>query len=397
MKKPKLLYASPFPPKQSGISDYSVVLVKALQSRFDITLFTDDYEISDQSINKFPVVRYGKDEIDYDNFDYLIYNMGNNPEYHQYIYEAALAHPGMVIMHDMVIYYLFVGYYQQRGLLYSSTYSKLGLDDFLTIKEAVKKDGSALLEQKHMAAKLTMNRELVCSGNKIMVHSEYARNKILDTGWIDKSNIRHINLINQIEDVNDTKGIVDREVLFKKYGVPTDAIIISSFGYIANTKLNYEVCCAVKAIRDKVKNKICYVMVGDGNYIDSELEPGFIIKTGFTELDEFNSFVRYSDIIANLRNPSMGETSAAMIRILQLGKPCITNNGGWFTELPEDCVCKIELDNVINNIEVQLLALIENPEYRAKLGERAKKYIEDEYNGEVITQQIYDFLVDTQE
>ena len=51
MERPSLLYASPFPPMKSGISDYSEELIQDLARKFDITLFTDDYNISNK-INK---------------------------------------------------------------------------------------------------------------------------------------------------------------------------------------------------------------------------------------------------------------------------------------------------------------------------------------------------------
>ena len=100
MAKPTLLSASPFPPKKSGISDYSVALVKALSKIYDITLYSDNYIIEEESLNVFPVLRHGYDDIDFDSFDYRIYNIGNHPGFHGYIYEAAIKHPGMVILHD---------------------------------------------------------------------------------------------------------------------------------------------------------------------------------------------------------------------------------------------------------------------------------------------------------
>ena len=67
--KPKLLYASPFPPLKSGISDYSVALVKALEKEFDITLYTDNYEVTDEALKDFPKLKYWVDDIDFDSFD----------------------------------------------------------------------------------------------------------------------------------------------------------------------------------------------------------------------------------------------------------------------------------------------------------------------------------------
>ncbi|MGN0514518.1 MAG: hypothetical protein ACI4GD_09590 [Lachnospiraceae bacterium] len=389
MDKPKLLYASPFPPQPSGISDYSVMLVKALEKKFDITLYTEKYDIVEESLSHLPALKYGIAPINFDDYDYKIYNIGNNPWFHQYIYKTALEHPGMVILHDFIIYYLYVGYHQEKQDLYSSIYCNEGLDAFLTIKNAIKQSNLPLLEQKHLSADMPLNRELLASDNKLMVHSKYSYDKALASGLIEEKNMRKINIIKQME---DNPKIIDRDELFEKYNVPKDALLISSFGYIAHTKLNLEVARVVKKIAAKLDKKICYLMVGEGGYADEELQDGLILKTGYTELDEFNSFVEYSDIIVNLRYPSMGETSAAMLRILQTGKPCITNNGGWFSELPDDCVCKIQLDDIEGNLYTAVMNMIENEEFRTELSRRAKDYAEREYNGDYIVQQIYDFL-----
>ena len=133
-------------------------------------------------------------------------------------------------------------------------------------------------------------------------------------------------------------------------------------------------------------------MVGDGTYADSELEKNTVIKTGYTTLEEFNSFAKYADVIVNLRYPSLGETSAAMLRILQMGKPCITNNGGWFSEIPDNCVRKIEIDNLEENLETALRELMDDPGKAQFLGERAGKYAAEEYSGSVIAERMYRFI-----
>ena len=387
--KPKLLYASPFPPLKSGISDYSVALVKALEKEFDITLYTDNYEVTDEALKDYPKLKYWVDDIDFDSFDYRIYNIGNQPGFHSYIYDAAITHPGMIIMHDFMLYFLFVGYYLKKDDLYSQTYHKEGLESFLEIKRAVKSHGTDLLEQKEMASTLALNRELISAGNKIMVHSEYSRNKILETGLIKEEDIRKINHLSLM---SEDETFLEKERLFAKYNIPTDAFIVASFGYIAETKLNREVCEAVKKLAASGVGKICYVMAGDGEYVDDELQRDVVIKTGYTNLDDFNSFIKHSDIIVNLRNPSMGETSGAMIRILQTGKVCITNSGGWFSELPDDCVVKIGLDNVVDNLTETIKDFIEHPEKKTEMEKNATDYIKREYSPEVIVEKIKEFI-----
>lgn len=387
MKNPGLLYASPFPPMASGISDYSTVLVKALADNFDITLYTDDYAITEPSMAALPVLRNGVDEVRFASFDHILYNMGNNADYHGYIYKAALSHPGVVILHDMVLFHFIYLYYrEQENLFYTKLYKDFSLEEFTSMKEAVK-DGLVNLE---LASELPLNTELLRSGNRFIVHSEYARNQILSSGEVEPSRIIHINMFDQVE---EGEGLTGKEELLGKYGIDPDALLICSFGYIQGTKMNLETIRAVKRLAKVLSKKICYVMVGQGDYADRELVPGLAVKTGYTGLKEFNSFARHADIVVNLRYPSMGETSAAMLRCMKMGRPVITNNGGWFTEVPDSCVKKIVLDHTGGNLEKALKELILDEGERKELGERAAAYVEGECSLGVISQEICDFVM----
>lgn len=390
MKKPKMLYASPFQPMKSGISDYSEVLVTALGREFDITLFTADYEISSRYLKEnFPVIKYGKGQVDFEGFDYRVYNIGNNPEYHDYIYEACLAHPGMAILHDLVLYYLFVGYYQKRNQLYTKVYEQEGLKAFLTLKQAVKRKGADLLAQKEMAPVLPLHKELFRSGNRLMVHSWYTYHQVLKAGFVGKQDIAKIN---HIALMGNGAEVVSKKELYQKYHIPQDAYVIASMGYIGQTKLNHIACKAVLRLNAELNCKVCYVMVGEGNYVDGYVDGTTVIKTGYTELYEFDAFIRHSDLILNLRNPSMGETSGAMLRILEQGKVCIINDGGWFSEIPESCVLKVCLENVEDDLYEKIRKLMESPDEAKQIGERAAEYIRREYQAEKIVGEIKKFL-----
>ena len=385
MNKPKMLYASPFTPQQSGISDYSEILVFALQKEFDITLYTDNYELENVKLREnFKVLKHGVDAIDFDAYDYLVYNIGNNPYFHSYIYQACLEHPGLVILHDLVLYYLFAGYHQDRNDLFTEVYKNCGLDTFLELKAVLRKDPGNLLEKKHLPAKFAFNEELLRSENKFMVHSQYSFDRVAK--YTDK--VHKINMRPQIEEGFQP---IDKKTLLAKYGIPEDATIVSAFGLIAQTKMNHATCKAVSQLHQMGKN-VCYVMVGDGSYVDQYVDGKCIFKTGFVDLDEFNSFITHSDIITNLRYPSMGETSAAMLRILQQGKVSLINDGGWFSELPDDCVCRVDLDRLDDDLREKLLYLIENPDKAKEIEENAIRYIEEDYKPETIVAKIKECL-----
>ena len=72
------------------------------------------------------------DNIEFDKFDYVLYNMGNSSDYHSYIYETALKHPGIIIQHDLVLLHFIWGYYKEnKKSLFSSIYERFSIEDFV--------------------------------------------------------------------------------------------------------------------------------------------------------------------------------------------------------------------------------------------------------------------------
>ena len=390
MNKPALLYASPFPPVKSGISEYSSILVKELEKDFDITLYTEDYEITDKSLDQFPVLRHGVDEIRFEDYQYLLYNIGNQPVYHGYIYEAALQHPGFVIMHDASIYYLFVGYHQKKDDLYSSIYCFEGASTLKDIIASRKVDPLGNIYFLHsMATRYPLFRELLSSGSKYIVHSQYAKDRLLSSGLVKEGDILKAGHINIVE---KDSVLIQKKPLLEKFGIPGESVIVAAFGFIAESKLNRETIHAVRRLAQESGKPLCYVMVGEGGYVDDELTEGLIIKTGYVSIDEFNSFLEYADIVANLRYPTRGETSGAMMRALEKGKPCLANHGGWFSEIPDNCVYRISLDDMEESIYTGIKTLLTDSQRRESIVRSAKEYAKKAGSPDLIRKAIAGFI-----
>lgn len=388
MKKATLLYASPFPPCKSGIADYSEILVYGLQQFFDITLLIDQYTLSNARLYKdFKVISYGKQDIDFDDYDYRIYNVGNSSTFHSYLYDIALNYPGMVILHDFVINQLIIGHYYKKDRLYSKIYEIAGARGIYHIKEQAERGEELLYCCARLANVLPLNEELIHSGNKIMVHSQYSYERVSRI-IADQKQLRKINLVDQIQ---RDEQFISKRSLFQKYSIPESDFLICSFGYIEPPKLNHVICKTVQQLNKRLDNQLVYLMVGQGIYIDEYLSDT-IKKTGFVDLAEFNSLIRWADIVVNLRYPSMGETSAALIRALGLGKPCIVSNDAWFSELPDDVVVKIENNHVEAELSQRLIELITSPDVRKRLSKKAQCYIKEEHNITRISQEIVEFL-----
>jgi len=390
MNKPTLLYASPFPPVKSGISEYSSILVKELEKDFDITLYTEDYEITDKTLEHFPVLRHGVDEVRFKDYQYLLYNIGNQPVYHGYIYEAALQHPGFVIMHDASIYYLFVGYHQKKDDLYSSIYFFEGASTLKDIITSRKVDPLGNIYYLHsMATRYPLFRELLSSGSKYIVHSRFAKDRLLSSGLVKEMDVLKTGLVSMVE---KDPVLIQKKPLLEKYGIPGESVIVAAFGFIAESKLNRETIHAVRRLAQESGKPLCYVMVGEGGYVDDKLAEGLIIKTGYVSTDEYCSFLEYADIVANLRNPTRGETSATLMQALEKGKPCLVNHGGWFSEVPDDCVCRVSLDNIEEEIYTGIKTLLTDSQRRESIVRSAKEYAGKAGSPDLIRKAIAGFL-----
>src|SRR6202140_1005491 len=84
----RIAFFSPLPPARSGIADYSEALIESLRPLVDLEIFSSAQQSFDPS-----------------RYDMALYHVGNNG-YHDFVYETALRHPGVVVMHESNLHHL---------------------------------------------------------------------------------------------------------------------------------------------------------------------------------------------------------------------------------------------------------------------------------------------------
>src|SRR4051812_15795720 len=82
----RIAYFSPLPPSKSGIADYSAALIDVLKQYASVETFT--------SLPTHPPQA-----------DIPLYQIGNNG-YHSFVYEQAISHPGVVVLHEANLHHL---------------------------------------------------------------------------------------------------------------------------------------------------------------------------------------------------------------------------------------------------------------------------------------------------
>src|SRR5947209_2122670 len=112
----KLNWFSPLPPARTEIAKYTARLLPVLAQRGEVTLWTDQTEWDAALEQQARVRNYRVGAVPWaeiNDADVSVYHIGNNHPFHAAIWEISRRNPGIVILHDLALHYLFAGYYLQ--------------------------------------------------------------------------------------------------------------------------------------------------------------------------------------------------------------------------------------------------------------------------------------------
>jgi glycosyltransferase involved in cell wall biosynthesis/SAM-dependent methyltransferase len=380
----KLAYFSPLNPQPSGISDYSEELLPYLAADAEITLFVDGFEPSNPEIRaQFTCHDYRRNPAllqTLGDYDAVVYHMGNDHRYHAGIAEVAGKHPGIIVFHDFALQDFFLGLAQARGnveVYLREVAACHGYDATREAAEALERGATPPLLAR--PTDFPLNCRLARDAEGIIVHSEWGRVRFLTTA--PNVPVTHINMPIEAPRVSSEVKAGSEEG-----GIARDVIQIANFGLITPGKGIEKALRALSLI--KADHDFHYMLVGESNSFfdvralvrEYNMEDRVTI-TGRVLLDEFERRMTVTDIALNLRERTVGETSASLCRIMAAGVPAIVFNVGAFSELPDDAVVKIDHDEHADALlEAYLRRLIEDASLRQQIGRNARQYILIEHN-----------------
>lgn len=387
----KVAYFSCLSPLKSGISDYSEKEVLPYLSKYiDIDIYIDKgYKPSNKSITDRFNIFHSKDiENRISQYDALLYHMGNNP-FHIYIYEILLKYKGIVVFHDVFLHGLVWNMSIGKGnkKRYTDEFKYCYGDKGQTIAENAIRSGS------YPEFEYPLLKRMLDNSLGVIVHSEFAKNIVLK----EKRNmiVKKINM-----PLTVPTQIIEKNEVREKLGIDKNAILIATFGYIFPHK-RIRVVISAFAQFHKYFPSSKYYLIGEKSCNYSELDllieklgiKNSVIYTGFQPFERAVEYIIASDICVNLRYPTAGETSASVLRLMSMGKPVIVSNVGWFSELPDNCCAKVDVDNYEEKVLLEYLrALASNEKLREKMGKSAREFVLNEQNPKKIACEYYNFI-----
>lgn len=373
-KRLRLAYFSPLPPARSGIADYSAALLPALARRAELTVYAPDPEEVSPSLRQTHAVRpaavYAEERWEH---DAALYQMGNST-HHEEVYRKARRYPGVVVLHDYGLHHFVanrtIGRDDYAGYVREMGYS-LGM-------EGVRQAWAIRYgEAAHPLTDVSLNDRLVDLSLGVIVHSRYAQQMLhRDHPERPAYVAPHLHFTN--------KGRSRRHEL----PWPEEAVIFGSFGQITAGKRVEDALRAFTRLRRSIP-KVRYLIAGEAqDDVDledllAELDLGEdVVCTGYVKkLEDFVGWVNTADVIVNLRDPTVGETSGTALRGLGAGRPVIVYDHGWYSELPDEAVLKVPPRDQEALLAAMRL-LTENLKERQRRGERGRAYVVKEHNPE---------------
>jgi glycosyltransferase involved in cell wall biosynthesis len=370
----RVAFLSPLPPEPSGIADYSAELLPALAARCEVELVVADAARPDPAVTAGRAIARESDfprRLAAGAYDAVLYQIGNDGRYHGSIYDLALRHPGVAVLHEVVLHHLVrhrtIGagrpgaYVEALRYAYGRSGEQAGRS---ALETGVPVDPFAF----------PLFEELVDRSRSILVHNAYCRDRVLRSrGGARVAVVPHHLSLAAPGDLD-----LDPAAARAALGVGDGEFVIATFGFVTPAKRIGALLEAFQALRREVANARL-VIVG-------EVEPRYDVASlpgaqgpgvswvGRTDLARFLRWMAACDVAVNLRWPSGGETSGTFVRLLGMGKPVVASRVGAFAETPPGCCALVDVGgDEIAVIAALLRAFAEQPALRFEIGANARR------------------------
>jgi len=180
-------------------------------------------------------------------------------------------------------------------------------------------------------------------------------------------------------------GELDREEARRALGLPTGAILVTSFGAIQEHK-RPEPLLRAFALACKEVDGLHLVMAGEDRLEQLDLsglvdELGIgsrLTVTGFLSEEDITRHLVAADLCVNLRGPSTGGTSGAIARALGVGRLVVTSDRGEQAEWPEACVRRVPVgEGEVASLQELIVGLAGDRESRLQAETAAREFVRD--------------------
>jgi glycosyltransferase involved in cell wall biosynthesis len=374
-RKLQVGYVTPWPPQRSGIANHNFELVRRLHQTLRLTLYLEKGAAHIHNPEGLQVKKLTDLPSDYDNLDLVIYHIGNNVAFHKRIYQLAWSHPGLVVLHDVNIHqFLYEGFFNTAKENYYRSallegYGETGRKYYEDIKQ---------IRTFHDIWKFPMSHALAKRSKGMIVHSFWALQQF--------EGIDNVFVVPLAANTPERSSDIEtRAQLYDRLGLDENSFLVASIGFVNKLKRIHKVLEALKILIERgypIQFVLCGQLTDPGFDFDERCRSlgieSRVIKTGYLDDRDFKTILQNCDVVVNLRCPSMGESSAALMDAFAYGNACIVSNYNQYGEIPDTVCWKADVDHKeISQLVAFLEVLLRDPGVKRQLGQNAYEFVRD--------------------
>lgn len=320
-----------------------------------------------------------------DHYDHVFYNLGNNKENHQDIFELSRMVPGIAILHDYVYQHYLAGRIftdsnapNVYAYLMGRHYGAAGLSSVYASQILRPRDSRIGLWDTDLTSKYPMIEAIVANPmhKGIVVHSEMGQQAVKSV---------YDGPILQLRLPGDEKESPTFETCAKwrEDTARRSRVTIGLIGHVQRGKQIHRLIEAIFTapyVAEMIQSVIIAGKPSDSEYVEhlrrmvAEHPLGSLIRLEFNvSHDRLQEIKDLSDFFVNMRYPNTEGGSGSLIEQMACNKPVIVLDSGIFSEVNKGV---IKISHIEDQAALQhaIYDLASSADLRIKLGNEAREY-----------------------
>ena len=369
--RPPLLVFGALPPARSGTADYLDEQIQHLAERWKLTVVIGD-ESKVSSVIDCAVLnyrQYKKSEHEFVGVPRLIH-LANNP-FHAHSFQEAKRPGAILLLHEFSMHHLLT----ETTLAYGN--SKRYTEELADCES----EGTAISE---------LRKQGVWSGIEQFLYPAIESRLRIAAGVIGHSKW----IIDRVQDVVPTlptahiphhfsePASLNKMECREKFGMGSDELAVISIGFVTPAKCIEQTIHALSDIRGRVP-RFKYWIFGEMRHpapvrraVKQCGMSDLVVEKGYLSPSDFYAAIQASDLVINLRYPTVGESSGTMTRAMGLGKPVVVYRHGSFADPPRDAVIGVPLDTFdTTGLSDSCCQALMDSDHRQEVGNRARQWV----------------------
>jgi glycosyltransferase involved in cell wall biosynthesis len=298
--------------------------------------------------------------------DAVVYQIGDNYQFHRGCLEWLPRLPGVVCLHDYFVGNLFCGWSEQRRpqarAILRAWYGEAVAERYPSFRTS-----QELIEGTHETAPMTEWVTSMATG--VVTHSSWGIQRVLDAcpGPVHVVPLPY-----------SAPGLGHGPM--SDLQAPSDTFNVLTIGHVNPNKRAESV---IRAIGNSalLRKKSLYRLVGR---VDSSVAQQLtdladslnvdVAICGEVEEAALQQSMGQADVVCCLRLPSLEAASASTIEAMLCGKAVVVMDTGFYRELPDACVRKVSPEQEVVGLQRELESLCMNRAERSALGQNAAEW-----------------------